>query len=82
MKANALVTLVDTDSFQIVDEQEAYHHCPVGVPEYTPPELQALPLATTVREPHHDAFGLSVLIFQLLMEGYHPFTGRPTHPNN
>jgi DNA-binding helix-hairpin-helix protein with protein kinase domain len=28
------------------------------------------------RLPEHDYFGLGVLIFRLLMEGYYPFTGR------
>lgn len=77
VKANTLVTLVDTDSFQIWDGNGHCFRCPVGVPDYTPPELQGQPLAETDRQPCHDAFGLSVLLFQLLMEGYHPFTGRP-----
>ncbi|MEZ4869216.1 MAG: hypothetical protein R3C14_48285 [Caldilineaceae bacterium] len=77
VKANTLVTLVDTDSFQIRDGVGHCYHCPVGVPDYTPPELQGQPLATLDRQPYHDCFGLAVLIFQLLMEGYHPFTGRP-----
>ncbi|MCB0060580.1 MAG: hypothetical protein KDE19_00625, partial [Caldilineaceae bacterium] len=68
---------VDTDSFQIGDGQGTYFPCPVGVPEYTPPELQGQLLAEITRQPCHDCFGLSVLLFQLLMEGYHPFTGRP-----
>lgn len=77
VKANALVTLVDTDSFQIGDGNGHCYRCPVGVPDYTPPELQGQPLANLDRQPYHDCFGLSVLLFQLLMEGYHPFTGRP-----
>lgn len=77
VKANALVTLVDTDSFQIGDGNGHCYRCPVGVPDYTPPELQGQPLADLERQPYHDCFGLSVLLFQLLMEGYHPFTGRP-----
>ncbi len=47
--------------------------CPVAKPEYTPPELQGKSLSSTVRSPEQDAFGLGVLIFQLLMEGNHPF---------
>lgn len=77
VKTNALVTLVDTDSFQISDGSGHCYRCPVGVPDYTPPELQGQPLDAIDRQPYHDCFGLSVLLFQLLMEGYHPFTGRP-----
>ncbi len=80
VKANALVTLVDTDSFQIGDGKGHCYHCPVGVPDYTAPELQGQPLASINRQPYHDCFALSVLLFQLLMEGYHPFTGRPLTP--
>jgi WD40 repeat protein len=72
---NALVTLVDTDSFQVYDERSRkVYRCPVGTPEYTPPELQGL-TAPGLLKPEHDLFGLAVLIFQLLMEGAHPFAG-------
>lgn len=72
----ALVTLIDTDSFQVREEsggRQVVHPCPVGKPEYTPPELQGQALSQVIRLPDHDAFGLAVLIFQLLMEGSHPF---------
>ena len=68
---------MDADSFQVRDQQGTVYRCPVGVPEYTPPELQNKVLAQTDRQPAQDCFGMSVLLFQLLMEGYHPFTGRP-----
>ena len=74
--STALVTIIDTDSFQVRAERgatEIIYHCPVGKPEYTPPELQKQSLAQVTRLPDHDAFGLAVLIFQLLMEGSHPF---------
>lgn len=72
----ALVTLIDTDSFQVREEhngRSTVYPCPVGKPEYTPPELQNQPLPEVIRQPDHDNFGLAVLIFQLLMEGSHPF---------
>ena len=77
----AMVTLVDADSFQVADGNGAVYRCGVGVPEYTPPELQGKVLAQVDRRPQHDCFGLGVLLFQLLMEGYHPFTGRPVSSN-
>jgi WD40 repeat protein len=73
----ALVTLVDTDSFQ-VHTSEMVFRCRVGRPEYTPPELQGARFAEFDRGPEHDAFGLAVLIFQLLMQGMHPFAGTYT----
>ena len=72
----ALITLVDTDSFQVPDHQQnLVYRCSVGKPEYTPPELQNKTFANYDRDIYHDLFGLGVLIFQLLMEGTHPFSG-------
>lgn len=73
----ATVVLIDADSFQVSDGSKTYV-CKVGVPEYTPPELQQRALGEIVRTPDHDAFGLAVVIFQLLFMGRHPFSGRYT----
>lgn len=73
---SALVTLIDTDSYQVREMRAGrlvVHYCPVGKLEYTPPELHGKSLDRVVRLPDHDAFALAVLIFQLLMEGNHPF---------
>jgi serine/threonine protein kinase len=73
---SALVTLIDTDSFQVQEQQNGrltIHYCPVGKLEYTPPELLGKPLQALTRLPEHDAFALGVLIFQLLVGGNHPF---------
>jgi len=70
----ATVALIDADSFQFTAGSNR-HLCVVGVPEYTPPELQGKSLAGVIRTPNHDAFGLAVVIFQLLMMGRHPFVG-------
>ncbi len=76
VSASALITLVDTDSFQVFDSQaNTVFRCPVGKPDYTPPELQGRAFAETDRLPEHDLFGVAVLLFQLLMEGTHPFAG-------
>lgn len=72
--AQGLVTLVDTDSFQ-VRVGSVVHRCPVGTPEYTPRELQGQHFDQIDRAPEHDRFGLAVLVFQLLMGGFHPFAG-------
>ena len=72
----ALITLVDTDSFQVRDSQNGkIYRCPVGKAEFTPPELQGKNFRDIDRNLSHDLFGLGVLIFQLLMEGTHPFEG-------
>ena len=72
------VTLIDSDSFQVKDYQttpNTIYRCIVGKPEYTPPELQGMSFKTTDRAPFHDRFALAVAIYQLLMEGSHPFRG-------
>ncbi|HEX2090958.1 MAG TPA: TonB family protein [Longimicrobiaceae bacterium] len=76
------VTLIDTDSFQVRDPASpgTVYRCPVGRPEFTPPELRGRSFAEVDRSPEHDRFGLGVLVFQMLMEGTHPFAGRYPGP--
>jgi WD40 repeat protein len=72
----SLVTLVDTDSFQVYDPKSGItYRCPVGRPEFTPPELQGEYFRDVDRTIEHDLFGLAVMIFLLLMEGTHPYAG-------
>ena len=78
---NEQVTLIDSDSFQVTDHQTmppTIYRCLVGKPEYTPPELQGVSFADVDRNVQHDRFALAVVIYQLLMEGAHPFRGRYT----
>ncbi len=70
------VSLIDTDSFQVKDVRDGgVYRCLVGVGEYTPPELQGRKFDSVDRTITHDCFGLAVIIFQLLMQGYHPYAG-------
>lgn len=68
----AVASLIDADSFQWAE-----HACRVATPEYTPPELQGSTLGGVTRTVEHDAFGLAVLLFQLLFLGRHPHAGVP-----
>jgi len=72
---SAVVSLVDCDSFQISSQGKLFL-CEVGVPLFTPPELQDKEFRDVVRTPNHDNFGLAVLIFHLLLMGRHPFAGK------
>ena len=75
--ANARISLIDTDSFQVrvpTAGTVVTYRSPVGKPEYTPPELQGVNFRTVDRSYEHDRFALGVLLFQLLMEGNHPFS--------
>lgn len=73
----ATVSLIDADSFQVLNGHDHFL-CRVGVPEYTPPELQGKHLGGIIRTTEHDAFGLAVTIFQILWMGRHPFAGVPS----
>ena len=73
---NALVALIDADSFQFKT-----YRCVVGVPDFTPPEFHGIDLGAVERTVDHDNFGLAVAIFQLLFMGRHPYAGRSTGPD-
>ncbi|MFO0749058.1 MAG: hypothetical protein U1F43_25860 [Myxococcota bacterium] len=70
------VKLIDTDSMQLTVGARTFT-CDVGKPEFQPPELLAQASFRGVhRKVEHDAFGLSVIIFQLLFFGWHPFAAK------
>ncbi len=75
VSAQTLIHFVDCDSFQVRTAAGKIYRCVVGVPEFTPPELQGQSFRAIDRTPNHDRFGLAVLIFHLLMMGRHPFSG-------
>ena len=77
---DATVALIDADSFQFNLNGKLYP-CEVGVPEFTPPEMQGRDLASVRRTIAHDNFGLAVAIFYLLFMGCHPYAGRYTGPD-
>ena len=79
VQADARVLFIDCDSFQIRWTNQLFK-CDVGVPEYQPPELQGVALGIVDRHISADAFGMAIMIFQLLFLGKHPFMGRL--PNN
>ena len=72
----AQVALIDTDSYQIHDPRtNSIHPCRVGTPEYMPPNLQGIQLAQAKRTETDDLFSLAIMIYQLLFQGQHPFSG-------
>lgn len=70
----ALVTLVDCDSMQVRTPTTVFC-CTVAKSEYLAPELQGKDLSAVDRGPEQDNFALAVLLFLLLMEGVHPYSG-------
>jgi DNA-binding helix-hairpin-helix protein with protein kinase domain len=70
-----VTSLIDCDSYQVTFEGYTYR-CPVGVGQWTPPELHGANFDLVDRSVNHDLFGLAVLIFQLLFIGRHPFSSQ------
>ncbi|MFA6226842.1 MAG: hypothetical protein WC620_11900 [Methanoregula sp.] len=70
----ACVRLIDCDSFQIRAGDRLYY-CEVGVAQFTPPEIQNSKNFRMERTANHDNFGLSILFFQILFFGRHPYSG-------
>ena len=78
--SNGLIVFVDTDSYHITEGNQIYR-CNVGLPEYLASEIQkklskgvslsSCSLPTFTQET--DRFALAIHIFQLLMNGVHPF---------
>jgi len=69
----ALISVVDNDSFQITDQNRKVHRCNVGTVDFVPPEIQGIKFDQIDRSAEHDRFGLAVLIYLTLMGGSHPF---------
>ena len=70
VQPDATVTIIDCDSFQV-----GPYLCLVGRPEFTAPEVAGMNLSATGRTVEQDRFALAVLVYQLLMSGYHPYAG-------
>ncbi|TPW10014.1 MAG: hypothetical protein FD130_2334, partial [Halothiobacillaceae bacterium] len=69
------VTVIDTDSFQVHSPSGRVHCCEVVFPGYRAPELKGKIFKGATLTVHQDAFGLGVLLFQLLVDGNHPTRG-------
>lgn len=68
-----LVSIIDTDSFQVNDpKSRKVYHCSVGSEGFTPPELIGKNLSAIPQTRYHDRFRIAIII-HLLLFGYHPF---------
>lgn len=72
--ADGTVFFLDCDSYQIPTADGRFHPCRVARAEYAPPELQGVDLqAMPVDRLDADRFALGVLVFRILMDGFHPY---------
>jgi hypothetical protein len=75
------VILVRPEAMQATDGATGeVFPCLAGRPELAPPELHGRVRGPAERGPEQDRFTLGILIFQLLMEGAHPFAGEYVGP--
>ena len=66
--------MIDIDSVQATDPDSGdTYRCTVGKEDFTPPRLMGQRFDEVDRVAEDDLFGLSVLVFQLLMGGSHPY---------
>lgn len=76
VNSRALISIIDTDSFQVKDPlSPTIYRCLVGSEGFTPAELLGKELATLDQTEIHDRFRLGVLIY-LLLFGDQPFKGK------
>lgn len=70
---SCILAFVDCDSFDLSLRASGKYKCVVEWPDTLAPELQGKNPFTAKFTKESDCFALAVLIFQLLMEGFHPF---------
>lgn len=76
---DATIFLLDTDSIDLTIPGTGKHYkCCVGTEDYLAPELQGRNLRSESARftKEADNFALAIHIFRLLMNNYHPFSGR------
>jgi hypothetical protein len=64
IKSEYEIYFVDTDSYQIED-----FPCPVGMANFTAPEIQGKDFASFLRTPDHEFFAIATLLFMILLPG-------------
>ena len=68
------LTIIDCDSFQVNEpSSNKVWRCKVGKVDYTAPEILDYRYEDINRTKETDCFALAIIIFQLLMEGFHPY---------
>ena len=74
VRPDGKVFMIDLDSVQATDPATGeILRCTVGKDDFTPPRLVGHRFEDIDRVPDDDLFGLAVLMFQLLMDGVHPY---------
>ena len=80
IQSNGLISIVDIDSVQVVENERMAYPARVATPEFSPPEYygEAKPGKTVIFETW-DRFGVAVIFYKLLF-GIHPYAGTSLPP--
>ncbi len=80
VKKGSICAIIDCDSMQVPTANGKVYLCSVFVPEMTDPELYNVDLKKVPRTIDSELYNLAILLFRLLMEGFHPFQGILKNP--
>ncbi len=69
IKSENEIFFVDTDSYQIED-----FPCPVGMANFTAPEIQGKDFSSFLRTFNHENFAIATLLFMILLPGKPPYS--------
>jgi serine/threonine protein kinase len=74
----AAISIIDCDSFQIQDKNtKKTYYTKVATGDFLPPELMGRNFRDeNIDRYYSDLFGLGVIVFRLLMNGFHPYQAR------
>ncbi len=75
IQSNGLVSLVDMDSIQIVEDGKHLFSAAVATPEFAPPEFHKV--TNSLKISSWDEFSLAVIFYKILL-GIHPFAATAT----
>ncbi|MCH2046666.1 MAG: serine/threonine protein kinase, partial [Saprospiraceae bacterium] len=80
VRADGTVSIIDTDSIEITEDNIELFAAKVLTPEYTPPEFyRGVNPQNTIVEPSWDSFALAVIVYRMLL-GIHPFAATSSQP--
>jgi len=81
IQSNGLISLVDTDSVEIVENGQMLFSATVATPDYTPPEYysQNMEVGKTPIEESWDRFSLAVIFYRIML-GIHPYAASCAPP--
>ncbi|MCP4438532.1 MAG: serine/threonine protein kinase [Aureispira sp.] len=80
IRSNGVVSIVDTDSIEVIENGETLFPATVVTPEYTPAEYyNGVKPGKVLIEDTWDRFSLAVIYYRLLM-GVHPFAASSAAP--